>query len=70
MIPEEYVIWSTKMNAWWGQTGTYTTDLKGARHFTRERAVEFCKTRFNGQLDDGVTCVPVELKMMNEVAAK
>lgn len=70
MIPEDYIVWSTKMNAWWGQTATYTSDMHKAKTFTRDKAIAFCKTRFNGQLDDGVTCVPVDLTMMNEVTQK
>lgn len=70
VFEEEYVIWSTKLNAWWGQTSTYTSDFKQARHFTRDKAVAFCKARFNGQIEDMTSCFPIEVSVVEEVMSK
>lgn len=69
-MEEEYIIWSVKLNAWWGQTSTYTSDYKQAKVFTKDKAVAFCKARFNGQLDAGLSVIPVSLTVMNEVMGK
>lgn len=64
-----YIIWSVKLSAWWGQTATYTSDIKAAKQFTREKAVAFCAARFNGQLGDtGLSCVPVEYDLALQIS--
>jgi hypothetical protein len=70
MEAEEYAIWSTKLNSWWGQTSTYTSDFKQAKLFTRDKAIAFCKARFNGQLGEGTTVIPVDTRMMQEIEGK
>lgn len=69
-MEREYIIWSMKLNAWWGQTSTYTSDFKQAKVFTRDKAIAFCKARFNGQIDNGVTVIPVCRDDIQEVMAK
>lgn len=44
---------------WWGVSGAYTTELKYAKRFGRQAAIDFCKTRYNGQMDDVVAAVPI-----------
>ncbi len=71
MEPDTYIIWSVKMNAWWGQTATYISDFSKAKQFTREKAIAFCKARFNGQLgDQGLNCVPVEFDVAAAISEK
>jgi hypothetical protein len=69
-MEEEYAIWSTKLNAWWGQTSTYTSDFQAAKLFTRDKAIAFCKARFNGQLSEGMSVVPVSIGVMKEIEGK
>lgn len=69
-MDEEFLIWSVKLSSWWGQQSTYTTDIKGAKRFTREKAIAFCRARHNGQMDNGLTCIPVSAKVIEEIVAK
>jgi hypothetical protein len=44
-------------NGWWGNAGTYVSEIKDAKTFTLEEAVAFCKKRFNSHT--GINAVPV-----------
>lgn len=65
MDEEIFFIWSVKTNAWWGQVGTYVSDVSKAREFTEAKAIAFCKSRFT--VGEELTAVPVPKRLVEEI---
>lgn len=55
MMEKNYFIFTP--NGWWGSAGTLVSEIKDAKAFTHEEAVEFCKRRYSEYA--GFSAVPV-----------
>lgn len=64
MTPTYYVYAGDK--GFWGNGGTYVSQFRDAKEFTREAAIDFCRRRVNKAVGD-MPCVPVPADDMREV---
>jgi len=58
-MDEHYLIFSIRSQAWFSANGGYDTELKNAKRFTREEAINICANISFGTL--GGLPVPVEM---------
>lgn len=65
-----FVIWSVKTNSWvGGSSSPYTSDLKDAKRFERDKAIAFCKSRFGG-MSNNPAALPIDEALLAEVSGK
>lgn len=57
MESEYYVYFEGR--GWWGVGGTYTSEIKHAKRFSRDEAIIFTRGRFNSRIDSGPPSFPV-----------
>jgi len=58
-------IFNTKLSAWFGQSGVYTSNVKEAKQVSEADAIKFCKSRFESGL-----CFPVPAYLIEAVMKK
>lgn len=68
MMEQQYLVYCGE-RGWWG-TGTYTYDVKHAKRFGREAAIQFCRGRYNPQAAVDIPLVPVLEDDLNRVMEK
>lgn len=64
MIPEDYIIFSLRSNAWVGASVPYTSDISKAQRFTLSDAVEACRLH---RLQGKMVTFPVALEIIKEI---
>lgn len=57
-MENEYILWSAAMQGWATNAGTYGTELKDAKRFTRHDALARCILHFRKQ-EDAIGLLPV-----------
>jgi hypothetical protein len=64
-----YLVWSNEHRAWWKPGGYgYSTGLRGAGQFSRDRAIEICRDALLTAAHIGVIAeVPVRLADITDV---
>lgn len=61
-----YYLFSVRFNGWHSRTGSITSEIKDAKTFTRDEALDLCKSL---SPDGKPIHVPVEVNIMNEIAS-
>lgn len=63
MIPDEYLLWSSRHGGWYTGAGPYVSDQGQARTFTYDEAVTLCRKMKQGSTP---ALIPVSTRMLAE----
>jgi hypothetical protein len=66
----KYLVWSNQRQAWWGPGKFgYTNDLNRAGRYSRDEALEICRSAMSGQYKPGGPLPEIAVPLADIIAA-